>query len=175
MVYSGWLAADTLQASGFQSEQAEFPIGPGRQTQILQLDDGLSNPEHFYIHVIGKAKNQEACTGGSCADFDYLGADDGVAAPLDTRPRYVAPILTLHYDEEQHWLAYREYRRLLKAGEDPEGAGSPESSVDPVRPVPTYTWNHRPEYQFSRYSLEIDEINRVDIPEDFFENICEDQ
>ena len=39
--------------------------GPGRQIQILQLDDGLSNPEHFYIHVIGKAKNQEACTGGN--------------------------------------------------------------------------------------------------------------
>jgi hypothetical protein len=137
--------------------------GPGRQIQILQLDDGLSNPEHFYLHVIGKAKNQEACTGGSCADFDYLGSDDGVAAPLDTRPRYVAPILTPHYDEEQHWLAYREYRRLLKAGEDPEEADSTDTSVDPVRPVPTYTWNHRPEYQFSRYSLEIDEINRVDI------------
>jgi hypothetical protein len=47
------------------SDQAEFPICPGRQIQILQLDDWLSNPEHFYIHVIGKAKNQEACTGGN--------------------------------------------------------------------------------------------------------------
>ncbi|WP_036193631.1 hypothetical protein [Marinobacter daepoensis] len=46
----------------------------------------------------------------------------GVSAPLDTRPRYIAPILTPHYDEEQHWLAYREYRRLLKAGEDPDNA-----------------------------------------------------
>ena len=137
-----------------------------RQTQILQLNDGLSNPEHYYIHVIGKAKNQEACTGGSCADFDYLGSDVGVSAPLDTRPRYIAPILTPHYDEEQHWLAYREYRRLLKAGEDPDTATPPDTGVDPIRPVPTYTWNHRPEYQFSRYSLEIDEINRVDIDPD---------
>ena len=82
-----------------------------RQTQILQLNDGLSNPEHYYIHVIGKAKNQEACTGGSCADFDYVGSDVGVSAPLDTRPRYIAPILTPHYDEEQHWLASLEYCR----------------------------------------------------------------
>ena len=160
------VGTDTLQAAGFHSEQAEFPIGPGRQTQILQLNDGLSNPEHYYIHVIGRAKNQEACTGGSCADFDYLGSDVGVSAPLDTRPRYIAPILTPHYDEEQHWLAYREYRRLLKAGEDPDNATPPDTGVDPTRPVPTYTWNHRPEYQFSRYSLEIDEINRVDVDPD---------
>ena len=33
---------DTLHAAGFHSEQAEFPIAPGRQT--LELNDGRSNP-----------------------------------------------------------------------------------------------------------------------------------
>ncbi len=55
--------------------------------------------------------NQKAFTSGSCADFDFLGSDVGVSAPLDTRPRYIAPILTPHYDEEQHWLASLEYCR----------------------------------------------------------------
>ena len=105
------VGADLLQATGFQGELAEFPIAPGRQTQILQLNDNLANPEHFYIHVIGKARNQEECTGGSCADFDYTGSDAGVPAPLDTRPRFITPILTPYYDEQSHWLAYREYRR----------------------------------------------------------------
>ena len=85
-----------------------------------------------------------------------------MSAPLDTRPRFITPILTPHYDEQSHWLAYREYRRLLREGEDP-ASGAPVGITDPTRPLPTHAWNHRPEYQFSRYSLEIDEINRVDI------------
>ena len=35
-------------------------------------------------------------------------------------------------------------------------------------------WNHRPEYQFSRYSLEIDEINRVQVDPDTGDESSED-
>ncbi|WP_143595700.1 COG1470 family protein [Tamilnaduibacter salinus] len=151
-----------LQAAGFGGgEMAEFPISPGRQTQVLQFSSDNANPEHFYIHVLGKARNAECEGASSCAGFDRTGADEGIGAPLDTRPRFITPFLTPHYDEEHHWLAYREYRRLLEEGKEVDEGEPEEPAVDPVRPMPTYTWNHRPEYQFSRYGLEIDAINRI--------------
>ena len=36
-------------------------------------------------------------------------------------------------------------------------------AVTPIRPLPSYAWTYRPEYQFSRFSLEVDAINRVKI------------
>src|SRR5690606_18380988 len=61
------------------------------------------------------------------------------------------------YDENRHWEEYIAYRKLKKDQEEGSGQG-----VAPTKPLPSYAWGYRPEYQFSRYSLELDAINRVD-------------
>ncbi|WP_416398400.1 LamG domain-containing protein [Allohahella sp. A8] len=154
------VVAPNVVATTSSSNIAAFPIAPGRQTQILQWKDTQALAEHYYIQVIGQAKNQECA---QCASFDKSGADAGADAPLDTRPQYITPFLVPQYDEQKGWLAYREYRRLLKAGQEASAGGTPVDTAAPNRPLPSYAWTYRPEYQFSRFSLEIDAIKRVKI------------
>ncbi|WP_416398403.1 hypothetical protein [Allohahella sp. A8] len=154
------VVAPNVVATTSSSNIAAFPIAPGRQTQILQWKDTQAMAEHYYIQVIGQAKNQECA---QCASFDKSGADAGADAPLDTRPQYITPFLVPQYDEQKGWLAYREYRRLLKAGQEASAGGTPVDTAAPNRPLPSYAWTYRPEYQFSRFSLEVDAINRVKI------------
>src|SRR5690606_38392740 len=52
------VANDTLAAVA-DSDLASFPIGPGRQTQVIQVRDNLTRPEHYYIHVSGRAEAGE--------------------------------------------------------------------------------------------------------------------
>ncbi len=123
---------------------ANFPIGPGLQKQVLHFKDNPSRPEHYYIHVSGTQFNEGP-------SFDTGTA----AAPLDSRPGYLTPFLTPLYDEDSHWQEYNAYRDLKREKqEDPD-------AIEPTKPLPAYAWHYRPEYQFSRLSLEIDEINRV--------------
>ncbi|WP_416398395.1 hypothetical protein [Allohahella sp. A8] len=154
------VVASGVISSTSASDLAEFPIAPGRNTQLLQLSELYAQTEHYYIQVIGQAKNQECA---QCASFDKSGADAGADAPLDTRPQYITPFLVPQYDEQKGWLAYREYRRLLKAGQEASAGGTPVDTAAPNRPLPSYAWTYRPEYQFSRFSLEVDAIKRVKI------------
>lgn len=123
---------------------ANFPIGPGLQKQVLHFKDNPSRPEHYYIHVSGTQFNEGP-------SFDTGTA----AAPLDSRPGYLTPFLTPLYDEDSHWQEYNAYRDLKREKQETPGA------IEPTKPLPAYAWQYRPEYQFSRLSLEINEINRV--------------
>jgi hypothetical protein len=151
-------APNVLRPAGDGSrgdDAASFPIGPGRTTQMVQVGSNLSAPEHFYVHVIGKPINQECVSGASCPSFDI----SGTTPPFDTRPALLTPFLTPLFDEDSHWREYGAYRQLKK--------DNPDLSAPP----PAYSWHYRPEYQFSRFELEMQEINRVTSDEDGTEQL----
>ena len=147
------VAPNQLKGVSAGSDLAEFPIAPGRHTQVIRVGDNLTTAEHFYIHVIGKPRDQECVSTASCPTFNQTGSE----APYDTRPQLLTPFLVPLADEDRHWQEYNAYRNILR-NQEAEG-GSEESN--PAKPLPAYAWQYRPEYQFSQYSLEVEEINRT--------------
>jgi hypothetical protein len=134
-----------LQGVGAGNDLASFAIAPGRKTQVINVGSNLTSAEHYYVHVIGKGKDQECSGGGSCPSFTDLGSN----APYDTRPNLLVPFLVPLPDEDSTWQAYNAYRGLL---------ANDEITDKPNKPLPAYTWAYRPEYQFSQYGLEMQEI-----------------
>ncbi len=132
--------------SGFSStgsDLANFPIAPGRNTQVLRLNDNLTTPEHFYIHVSGTQKDENP-------DFG-TGTAEGILA---TRPEKITPFLAPLYDENKDWKSFSAWNQV-KA-----------TSTDVIRPLPTYVWAYRPEYQFSQFSLEINDIKLTSLDDE---------
>ncbi|MFT6221873.1 MAG: hypothetical protein ACJA0C_001281, partial [Candidatus Endobugula sp.] len=142
------VAANTLQGGGSGSDLAEFAIAPGRNTQVINVGSNLTRPEHFYVHVIGKAKDQECEAGSSCPSFDVTGTE----APYSERPNLLVPFLVPLPDEDRSWQEYNSYRGLLNAADT--------TGIEPIKPLPAYSWQYRPEYQFSQYDLQEQEIVR---------------
>jgi hypothetical protein len=122
------------------SELANFAIAPGRNTQVLRVTDNLTTPEHFYIHVNGKQKDENP-------DFATAGA--AAEPPLDTRPKNPTPFLTPLYDENKNWKIFSAWAKARQI------------STDAIKPKQSYTWSYRPEYQFSQYSLAVSGIERI--------------
>lgn len=137
------VAANQLQADG-EGQVANFAIQPGRHTQVLKVKDNLPTREHYYVHVSGTAQNYGP-------GFD-AGSWQGV---LTGRPAHLTPFLTPQYDDEQTWLEYSQYRQLK--------AQQLESPVS--KPKASYRWLYRPEYQFSRYQLAIQNMT-AEVTED---------
>jgi hypothetical protein len=48
-----------LQGVGTGNDLASFAIAPARRTQFINVSSNLTTAEHYYVHVIGKAKDQE--------------------------------------------------------------------------------------------------------------------
>ena len=144
------VGANQLEGASAGSDLAEFPIAPGRNTQVIRVKDNLSTAEHFYIHVIGKPKNQECVSDASCPSFNVNGSQ----APYDSRPQLLTPFLVPLADEDRHWQEYSQYRTILRNQND----NTPQSER-PIKPLPAYVWQRRPEYQFSQFDLEINELN----------------
>jgi len=137
-----------LKGVGAGNDLSSFAIAPGRKTQVIKVGSNLTTAEHYYIHVIGKAKDQECHGGGSCPSFDTLGTQP----PYNSRPNLLVPFLVPLPDEDSTWLAYNAYRGLL----------ADENITDkPNKPLPAYSWAYRPEYQFSQYGLAMQEINAI--------------
>ena len=147
--FTGRLAKVTnpgkLQGVGAGNDLASFAIAPGRKTQVINVGSNLTTAEHYYVHVIGKGKDQECGGGGSCPSFTI----PGFTAPYDSRPNLLVPFLVPLPDEDRTWVEYNIYRGLL----------SDDAITDkPNKPLPAYTWAYRPEYQFSQFGLEMQEI-----------------
>ncbi|RHW74803.1 Ig-like domain-containing protein [Colwellia sp. RSH04] len=140
------VAPGQLQGVGAGNDLASFAIAPGRKTQVINVGSNLSTAEHYYVHVIGKAKDQECGSGGSCPSFTELGSK----APYDTRPNLLVPFLVPLPDEDRTWIEYHTYRGLM---------ADEEITDKPNKPLPAYSWAYRPEYQFSQFGLEMQEIN----------------
>lgn len=153
------VADNLLSKVSAGSDLSEFPIGPGRETHVIKVKDNLTTADHYYIHVIGKPKGQKCVLQGSCPSFNETGDEP----PYDSRPELLTPFLTPLPDEDLQWLEYTTYRELLRAYESAEDNSS---SIEPTKPLPAYSWQYRPEYQFSQYEFEVDKINRVQTVKD---------
>ncbi len=158
------VAENQLGSAGVNSNNgtdlAEFPIAPGRNTQVVNVGSNLTTAEHYYIHVHGMAKDQECVSGYTCPDFDVPGSAVGATAPYDSRPSLLTPFLVPLFNEDRHWQEYTSYRELQR-DYDPASPNGEE----PTKPLPAYSWQFRPEYQFSQFELEMQEINRTFISE----------
>ncbi|MDF3012886.1 MAG: hypothetical protein K0Q78_1090, partial [Cellvibrio sp.] len=77
------IVSDGQIAAVAQSNLAEFPIAPGVNTQVLQVNSNLSAAEHFYIHVSGTAKDESP-------QFDSGNTATGLAG----RPKMLTPFLS---------------------------------------------------------------------------------
>jgi hypothetical protein len=135
------VGANQLQGVGAGNDLASFAIAPGRKTQVINVGSNLTTAEHYYVHVIGKGKDQECGSGGSCPSF----TDPGFTAPYDSRPNLLVPLP----DEDLTWLTYHVYRGLL---------ADDTLTEKPNKPLPAYSWAYRPEYQFSQFGLEMQSI-----------------
>ncbi len=140
------LLAAVSDPEGGSSDLAEFPIAPGRQIQALNIASNLSKSEHFYVHVVGTQKDETPV-------FDV---DDAKDPPYDTRPALLTPFLVPMFDEAPTFEEYYAYRELL-SNYDPDD----QDAIEPTKPLPSYAWQYRPEYQFSQYELEMQNINRI--------------
>ncbi|GAA5215845.1 hypothetical protein ACFSJ3_10555 [Corallincola platygyrae] len=134
------VAPDMLQGVS-DSDLANFPIPPGRSTQVVQIKEDGSRPEHFYIHVSGTQKDENP-------SFDQTGAGPDALA---TRPAKLTPFLTPLYSEATDNWQWLSYNALKKAYEE---ADEPSDLIEPNEPVPSYVWLYRPEYQYSRFGFE---------------------
>jgi len=144
------VAANTLQAASTAgSNLAEFPIAPGRKIQAVNVKSNLNSAEHYYIHVVGKPKDQECLPGATCPDFSTGNA----APPYDSRPSVFTPFLTPLFDEDNHWQTFNSFLELQRE--------NPNDPSQFTRPLPSYVWQYRPEYQFSQYDLETQALTRV--------------
>ena len=144
-----------LRGVALADDLAEFPIAPGRNTQVLRVRSGTRNAgtDHFYVHVIGKPKDQECVSDASCPSFSVTNDNPG----LTGRPELLTPFLTPLWYERGSWMEYRAYRSILSnyTVDTPE-----EQDNIPIKPDPIYAWRYRPEYQFSQYDFDVSEINR---------------
>lgn len=150
-----------LGAAGVGSGLSEFPIAPGRKIQAITVSSNLSSAEHYYVHVIGKPRNQECPSFWNCPNFESIGLHNGAEAPYDVRPRYLTPFYVPLFNEAKHWEDYNAYRELQR-GFDP----ADPDSIDPLKPLPAYSWLYRPEYQFSQFELEMQKIETVQLTEE---------
>jgi len=146
-----------LRGAGQSDDMAEFPIGPGRSTQALRIrnDGANAGAEHFYVHVIGKPREQECVADASCPSFDVASLQPG----LEGRPSLLTPFLTPLFDENTSQLQALAFGQVNAAFENQDQGESSEDTI-PQEPLPSYVWQYRPEYQFSQFELEINEINR---------------
>ncbi|MFQ3248071.1 MAG: hypothetical protein ACI9SP_004731, partial [Arenicella sp.] len=152
------VGANQLRGTAIGDDMAEFAIAPGRNTQVLRLSGQTSNTEHFYIHVIGKPKDQECVAGSNCPSFDVVSSQ----AELAGRPKLLTPFLTPLWDENESWKEYAAYKKTLEELEEALPEGGELSEADkPNKPLPSYAWQYRPEYQFSQFDFEVDGIERT--------------
>ena len=140
--YTGRLAKVVSEGVLGNSQIANFEIKPGTQLQLVQLPQ-RPDVAHYYLHVNGEAKENQA-------DFSANGAAG--TGLLKHRPDHYVPIQVAVYDD----TATRQLVSKLKEQQEAEGEDG-EIEYDPVM-----RWVYRPEMQFSLFDFEADSIERTD-------------
>ncbi len=157
------VGADQLRGVGTSGDLAEFPIGPGRNTQAVKLEGTTLGTEHFYIHVIGKPRDQECVSFASCPSFESLNDQPEYSG----RPKLITPFLTPLWDEDEQWREFSAYRQILAELEANLPPGEELSEEDkPAKPDQVHAWQYRPEYQFSQLDFLVDGVERTYVDED---------
>jgi hypothetical protein len=134
------VAANQLAPVG-ANNLSQFKIKPGQQVQIIQLPEKVLAKQHLYLQVAGQPENRNP-------DF-ATGNGEGI---LKYRPSKYVPVQVPLHDEEASEIARQAYRKADK--EKPE--------LNLKKPEPMYSWQYRPEMQFSLYELNIKEIRKLD-------------
>lgn len=133
------VAANQLAPVGANS-LSQFKIKPGQQVQVIQLPEKVLAKQHLYLQVAGQPDNRNP-------DFSSKGDGQGI---LKYRPTRYVPVQVPLHDEEGTELARQAFRK----------ASSEKPELKLKQPEPIYTWNYRPELQFSLYDLNVKEIRR---------------
>jgi hypothetical protein len=146
------VAANQLAPVG-ANNLSQFKIKPGQQVQVIQLPEKVLAKQHLYLQVAGQPENRNP-------DF-ATGNGQGI---LKYRPSKYVPVQVPLHDEQASEIARQAYRKADK--EHPE--------LNLKKPEPMYSWQYRPEMQFSLYELNVKEVRRVDAQE-LSENIYQDK
>lgn len=135
---------DTVTKGVEESANAlsHFAIKPGRHIQVVRTPDKVANKQHFYVQVSAKPATGSA----------QFGSYDNHQGILQKRPKEYVPFLVPLFDENETSLIQQAYK-LAKAA---------SSNNNLSKPVPSYQWVYRPEYQFSVYDLTINKIINTD-------------
>ncbi|MDP2745353.1 hypothetical protein [Pseudomonas sp.] len=134
------VAANQLAPVG-ANNLSQFKIKPGQQVQIIQLPEKVLAKQHLYLQVAGQPENRNP-------DF-ATGNGEGI---LKYRPSKYVPVQVPLHDEQASEIARQAYRKADK--EKPE--------LNLKKPEPMYSWQYRPEMQFSLYELTVDSIKRTE-------------
>lgn len=135
------VAANQLAPVGANS-LSQFKIKPGQQVQVIQLPEKVLAKQHLYLQVAGQPENRNP-------DFSTIGSGSGI---LKYRPTHYVPVQVPLHDEEASELTRQAYRKAIK--------DFPEQTFK--APQPMYTWQYRPEMQFSLYELNVKDIRTAD-------------
>src|SRR5690554_1661947 len=144
-----YLSADKTVAGDGSYGIAHFAIKPGKHMQVLTLPDGVDANKHLYIQVSGEPESGRPVftniSQAKTANFQSTGVHDGKLQP---RPDRFVPFLVPVFDEENTETQRQIYRQLKR--------DNPEVSYQ--KPKPVYRWQYRPEFQYSIYGLNIQEL-----------------
>ncbi|WP_196158963.1 hypothetical protein [Reinekea sp. G2M2-21] len=160
--YTGRLAyisAENELAESSASGQARFSVTPGTHSEVVRIPNGAEglNNEHYYIQVNALPAQEfddfalKANTGeqeNRDSDINF----DGVAENL-YRPERFVPFKTPQFNEELSTLQKQAYLLEFNRREG-EGVSTDNMSEPPL----VYDWYYRPDYQFSVYDLELNQI-----------------
>lgn len=135
------VAANQLAPVG-ANNLSQFKIKPGQQVQVIQLPEQVLAKQHLYLQVAGQPENRNP-------DFSSKGSGSGI---LKYRPTRYVPVKVALHDEEASELARQAYRKAIK--------DFPEQTFK--APQPLYSWQYRPEMQFSLYELNVSAIRKTD-------------
>ncbi|NMY42812.1 LamG domain-containing protein [Pseudomonas sp. WS 5013] len=134
------VAANQLAPVG-ANNLSQFEIKPGQHVQVIHLPEKVLAKQHLYLQVAGQPSNRNP-------DFSS-GNGSGI---LKYRPSKFVPVMVPLHDEEASELARQAYRKADR--EKPE--------LNLKKPEPMYSWQYRPELQFSLYELSVKEIRTID-------------
>lgn len=134
----------------------EFGIKPGLQTQVIELPGTGTAPGHLYVHVIGKAINQECIDNASVACANY--EDNNPNPVYSGRPKYATPFYVPLANESSYLETLKKFNetrdKLIRLKKNSELKSL-------IKPKATHTWVQRPEYAFSVLDVAINEIKRT--------------
>ncbi len=140
--------------AGGNNSLSNFAIKPGRQTQVIKLAEGNLGTEHLYVHVSGEPQKRRpdlssGLTEGFAGNFNNDPGKYAEGSILKYRPSLFVPVKVAVFDENSTKQSTKQWKEAKKNNPSLE------------KPEPTYRWVYRPEFQFSVYDLDINEIIRT--------------
>ena len=123
---------------------SHFAIRPGRHIQVVRLPDPVAGKQHLYIQVSAEPATENP-------DFGSSGIHQGI---LQHRPDKYVPFMVPLFDEDETNLSVKAWRVAKQTN----------TNLD--KPDPVYQWVYRPEFQFSVYSLMMNEVRRETFDEE---------